>query len=225
MLSKWPMNKENSSHKPVDHLIARYLIRPVSNRIAKFLQHTKITPNQLTALSLFYSIAASIFFAFGEYLYLVLGVILFQIGFFIFDNVDGDLARLRGQKSEFGAWFDDIDDRLREVFTFLGLTIGLYRLNGDFTIWIVGLAAIINIVMVNFFRASTYRFSKKLAPEISITPHLYFGWTETIVYLTTLLVLINQVYLLLLIYATFGVLAWLKKMHSIYRAYKTGYIS
>tara|TARA_Y100000310_G_scaffold343159_1_gene449518 strand:- start:33916 stop:34569 length:654 start_codon:yes stop_codon:yes gene_type:complete len=214
----------NSAHKPVDHLIARYIIRPVSNRIAKLLVHTKLKPFHVTAFSLFYSTAAAVFFAFGEYLYLVLGVILLQIGF-LFDNVDGDLARLRGKYSEFGTWFDDIDDRLREVFTFLGLAIGLYRLNGNIVIILIGFIAAVNIIMVNFLRASTYKFSKKLSPEISINPNLYFGWTETIVYLTTLLVLINQVYLLLLIYAVFGVLAWLKKMHSIYRAYKTGYIT
>ncbi|MBI2667376.1 CDP-alcohol phosphatidyltransferase family protein [Candidatus Woesearchaeota archaeon] len=219
------MLKEKSAHKPLDHLIARLFIRPVSSRIAKLLVDTKVTPNHLTTLSLFYSLASAIFFAFGDYIYLIMGIILYQIGFYIFDNVDGDLARLRGQKSEFGAWYDDIDDRIREVLTFVGLTVGLYGLNQDIIILVIGFIAIINILMVNFLRASTYKFSKKLPPEISLRKDLYFGWTETIVYLTTIFVLINQVYWLLVIYATFGTLAWLKKIHSVYKKHKEGYIS
>ena len=87
------------------------------------------------------------------------------------------------QKSVFGAWYDDIDDRIREVSTFLGLTIGLYRVNNDLNTLIIGFIAILNILIVNFLRASTYRFSKKISPELQLRKDLYFGWTETIVYL------------------------------------------
>lgn len=219
------MSKEDLVRKPVDHLIARLFIRPVSNRIARFLVDTRIKPKHITTFSLIYSLAAAVFFSFGEYIYLIMGVILYQIGFYIFDNVDGDLARLRKTYSEFGTWYDDVDDRIREVSTFLGLSIGLYRLNQDFSILIIGFIAIINILMVNFLRASTYKFSTKMPPEISLRKDLYFGWTETIVYLTTIFVLINQVYWLLMIYATFGTLAWLKKIYSVYKKHRQGYIT
>ncbi len=219
------MPKESPGDKPIDPLIVRYLIRPSSNRIAKFLLNTRVTPNHLTTLSLFFSLVAAIFFSFGEYIFLVMGVILFQIGYFIFDNVDGSLARLRGHSSEFGAWYDDIDDRIREVATFLGLTIGLYRMNGEFNVIIIGMVATINILMVNYLRATTYKFSKKLMPEIMLKENLYLGWTETIVLLTTIFVVINQVYWLLLFYAVVGTLAWLIKMYSIYNKHKKGYIN
>tara|TARA_Y100000310_G_scaffold239808_1_gene243538 strand:- start:728 stop:1384 length:657 start_codon:yes stop_codon:yes gene_type:complete len=218
------MSKKTSSHKHVDHLIARLFLRPISNRIAKLLVNTKLKPKHVTTFSLIYSLFAALLFAFGEYPYLIMGAILYQIGF-IFDNVDGDLARLRGVHSEFGTWWDDVDDRIREVATFLGLAIGLYRINGDISTIIIGFIAITNILMVNFLRASTYSFSKKLAPEIRLRKDLYFGWTETIVYLTIIFVVINQVYWLLMIYATLGTLAWIKKIHSVYNKHREGDIS
>ena len=84
----------------------------VTDRIARpfvfRLSNTKVTPNELTIASLFFSLLSAALFAFGH---LIAGAIVFHIGF-LFDCLDGKLARWTGRTSEFGGWLDVIADRL-----------------------------------------------------------------------------------------------------------------
>jgi len=70
---------------------------------------TNLTPNQVTLLSLIFAIISGVFFYFH---FNILGAIFFQISY-IFDIVDGALARVTRQTSKFGEFFDVFTDWLK----------------------------------------------------------------------------------------------------------------
>jgi len=74
-----------------------------------FANNTKITPNQVTLLSLFFAIISGLFFYFHMN---ILGALFFQISY-IFDIVDGSLARVKNLTSSFGHFLDISTDWLK----------------------------------------------------------------------------------------------------------------
>ena len=79
--------------------VAKYITYYVAN-------YTKLTPNQITLISLIIAIFSG--FAF-YHSYFIIGAILFQLSY-IFDIVDGALARVTNQNSKYGAFLDVFTD-------------------------------------------------------------------------------------------------------------------
>lgn len=107
---------------PKDGLISRILNRRVSLRITKFLAQTSITPNQVTFLSFLISAASAVFFAMVHPLY---GGLLAQLSS-ILDGVDGEIARLKFLKSNYGGLFDAVLDRYADFLIVLGMAYAWY---------------------------------------------------------------------------------------------------
>jgi len=110
--------------KTTDGPVSRYINRPISLTITRYLINTNLTPNQLSFLSFLVALLASAFFALKGYACLMIGAVLAQFSS-ILDGCDGEVARLKYQSSEFGAWFDAVLDRYADAFVLLGLTIHL----------------------------------------------------------------------------------------------------
>jgi CDP-diacylglycerol--glycerol-3-phosphate 3-phosphatidyltransferase len=68
------------------------------------------------------------------------------------DALDGTMARLRGEPSEFGAFVDSVTDRYSELVIFGGLLI-YYVLAGDWVMALVTYFAASGSVMVSYIRA------------------------------------------------------------------------
>ena len=85
------------------HKFARQLVQP--------LVDTPVTPNHLTTGRLLSGLAAAACFAFGETLWNMLGALAFIISM-VLDRADGELARLSGKSSRFGAIYDLITDAI-----------------------------------------------------------------------------------------------------------------
>ena len=140
--------------KPSDGPISRYLNRPVSTRISKYLVKTNITPNHISFFSFVLCCIGAFFFFLGEYHYLLLGAILAQVSSIV-DGCDGEIARLKFQETEFGAWFDAVLDRYADAFLLFGLTYYVYFPSGDILYLFVGFLAIIGTFM-NSYTADKY---------------------------------------------------------------------
>lgn len=123
----------NSLRKPVDGLISRYLNRPISLFISKYLVKTKITPNTITYFVFLLSLLSGILMGMSEF---ILGAILMQVSS-ILDGCDGEVARLKFQSSKFGAWLDSILDDFSNAIFVLGTGIGLYRITDSSLILIL----------------------------------------------------------------------------------------
>ncbi len=109
------MKKWITISPPWDQRIARRLVRPLAS--------TAITPNQVTTASLLFGVAGAILLGFGETA-AYWGAFLYMLAQFV-DHMDGELARLTGQTSEFGHKYDHIAGGIFETALFCGFGIGL----------------------------------------------------------------------------------------------------
>ena len=85
--------------------------------IARWLADRGVTPDAISAAGVFLSLVAALLFARGAFLGAAL--ILALTG--LCDMLDGDVARLRGMTTRFGAFLDSTLDRVGEGALFCGL--------------------------------------------------------------------------------------------------------
>lgn len=99
--------------------ILRARFKGVLEPIAGFLNRLGIVPNTATLLGLFGTMVGSFFLAMGN---ITVGGLIILVAAPI-DALDGTMARLRGESSEFGAFVDSVTDRYSELFIFGGLLV------------------------------------------------------------------------------------------------------
>jgi len=140
--------------KLTDGPVSRFLNRPISTKISKLLVKTKLKPNTISFFSFILCLISAFSFSFGSYLYIVIGGLLAQFSSII-DGCDGEVARLKFQGTEYGAWFDAVLDRYADAMIILGITYGIWKLYNNAGIWIVGIVALIGSFM-NSYTAIKY---------------------------------------------------------------------
>ncbi|MFF3613252.1 CDP-alcohol phosphatidyltransferase family protein [Streptomyces sp. NPDC002580] len=133
------------------------LVDPVATPLVRQVaMRTKVTPNQITVGAFLLGLVSAACFALGEWRWLVAGAVLYHVSF-IFDCMDGKLARLTGQGSVFGAWLDFVFDRIRVAACAVALMAGQYHRTGEtLYIWlalaIVGLDSLRYINSLEIFK-------------------------------------------------------------------------
>ncbi len=135
--------------KPNDGPVARYLNRPLSVRMSRYLVQRNITPNQISLFSFLCSVLAAGLFMLGGYIALLLGGVLAQFASII-DGCDGEVARLKYQSSDVGGWFDAVLDRYADAFLLFGLTWHLLAVEANGWILLAGFMAIIGSFMLSY---------------------------------------------------------------------------
>ncbi|MEV4353193.1 CDP-alcohol phosphatidyltransferase family protein [Nonomuraea sp. NPDC049625] len=122
-----------------------YFVDPVACRVAlPIANHTQLTPNGLTVLSLVLGAVSATCFALNHH---VAGAVVFYLSFMI-DCVDGKIARLKGTGTPFGLWLDYVGDRVRVVLCAGGLAYGQYTLTSDVRYVVLGAA----VAVLDLFR-------------------------------------------------------------------------
>lgn len=107
------------------------LVDPVATPLVRWTaMHTRVTPNQITWGAFIVGLGSAACFTQGDWRWLLLGALLYHVSF-IFDCMDGKLARLTGTGSVFGAWLDFVFDRIRVVVCAAALMGGQYARTGD----------------------------------------------------------------------------------------------
>jgi 1L-myo-inositol 1-phosphate cytidylyltransferase / CDP-L-myo-inositol myo-inositolphosphotransferase len=127
-------------------IIDKYIIRKISGLISGLLIRTPVTPNLVTAISLILGIISGILFSFGEHSYTITASIVYFLST-IFDQCDGEVARLKHMSSEFGRVFDIIVDSVVNAVIVIGITIAVYKTNGSVLTIFTGLLAMTGISM------------------------------------------------------------------------------
>jgi phosphatidylglycerophosphate synthase len=92
-----------------------------------------MTPNAVSVVALVLGAATGAVFVLGTRGALLAGGILFYLAFVV-DCVDGKLARMLDVHSERGAALDHIGDTMRRTSASIGLTVWLWRTEGDATV-------------------------------------------------------------------------------------------
>src|SRR2546421_8530604 len=124
MCSVKPQNDLSHKGQAVEEWADLHFFRPIGIRIARALQPTGISADQVTLWSLVIGLVAGHLFAYQDRWTNVIGFVLFIVSD-IFDSADGQLARLRGSSTRFGRVLDGINDNLRFVNLYFHL---MYRL-------------------------------------------------------------------------------------------------
>jgi CDP-diacylglycerol---glycerol-3-phosphate 3-phosphatidyltransferase len=118
------------------------------NPIAGFFNRLGIRPNTVTIIGLLGTIGCAVLIAFGQMTWA--GILLLIMG--PVDAMDGALARLRNEASNWGAFVDAVTDRYSELFLFLGFLI-YYMLHPNAAGVILTYLAAAGSVLVSYVKA------------------------------------------------------------------------
>ena len=126
----------------------RVRFRGILDPIGAFLNRIGLMPNTMTILGLVGNTIGAVFLSQGKMTYG--GLIILAMG--PVDALDGTMARLRGEPSEFGAFVDSVTDRYSELVIFGGLLI-YYVQQGNWTAALATYLAASGSVLVSYIRA------------------------------------------------------------------------
>ena len=126
----------------------RALFKWVVDPIAAFLNSLGLTPNTITIFGLLGNVVAAVFIAKGQ---IVLGGAIVLVMWPV-DALDGAMARLRGEPSDFGAFVDSVTDRYSELFIFGGL-LYYFVLQGEILASMLVFLSASGSVLVSYTRA------------------------------------------------------------------------
>ncbi|WP_157995903.1 CDP-alcohol phosphatidyltransferase family protein [Thermomonospora amylolytica] len=133
--------------KSNDGFFTTFAVSTYSRYIARLAARIGATPNMVTSLSMSIAVGAAIAFASGTRAGMIVGAVLYYFSF-VFDCVDGQLARYARKFSTFGAWLDATFDRAKEYTVFAGLAVGATAAAADSSVhagdvWVLAVAAMV----------------------------------------------------------------------------------
>lgn len=110
---------------------AMLFVLPFARRLSLFIiNRTNITPNAITLGAFIFVPLAALGYGHGSYYGLIFGALFFEINY-LFDCVDGTVARVKKLGSSLGAYLDPMLDRWRIVILTLAMAYGQYKASGD----------------------------------------------------------------------------------------------
>ena len=147
--------------------------------IGGFLNGLGITPNTLTISGLVGNLIGAYFVAVGSFL--IGGLILLSMG--AIDALDGTMARLRGEPSDFGAFVDSVTDRYSELVIYAGLLFYAVQ-DLNLTLAMLVFAATAGSILVSYIRARAQSLGyeakggmlTRFERFIILVPSLLFGY-------------------------------------------------
>jgi CDP-diacylglycerol--glycerol-3-phosphate 3-phosphatidyltransferase len=116
--------------------------------IATFFMRLGLRPNTVTLIGLAGTIGVAVLIVFGHMTWA--GILLLIMG--PVDAMDGALARMRNEASDWGAFVDAVTDRYSELFLFLGFLL-YYMLQANATGVILAYLAAAGSVLVSYVKA------------------------------------------------------------------------
>jgi CDP-diacylglycerol---glycerol-3-phosphate 3-phosphatidyltransferase len=161
------------------------------NPIAGFFNKLGIRPNTVTLFGLAGTMGVAVLIALGHMTWA--GILLLIMG--PVDAMDGALARLRNEVSDWGAFVDSVTDRYSELFIFLGFSI-YYLFQANPTGVLLAYLAAAGSVLVSYVKARAD--ASKLDANVGLLTRV-----ERYVVLIPLLVF-NQPLIALIIIAIFA---------------------
>jgi phosphatidylglycerophosphate synthase len=146
--------------KPKDILWNRFVARPLAAVLLVPLAKSRITPNQITFLSLLTFVGAMAMLALQRgHLGLVAAILVLELSY-VLDCTDGQLARLKHKASPVGAHLDFLMDELKAFLLVAATGIRLWQADSH-EFWLVeallGLAVVASAIsMTTFIRRPEY---------------------------------------------------------------------
>lgn len=126
----------------------RVIFKNILDPIGAFLNQLGLTPNAITLLGLAGTTIGAYFISQGK---MTTGAFVLLASVLV-DTLDGTMARLRGEPSDFGAFVDSVSDRYAELITFGGLLYYFLSLE-NYPGVIATFAAAAGSVLVSYVKA------------------------------------------------------------------------
>jgi CDP-diacylglycerol--glycerol-3-phosphate 3-phosphatidyltransferase len=145
------MEKTATNPAPSKKTFSDYLrlwFKWVLDPLGRFFLELGFTPNMVTALGLIGNTVGAFYLARGEFL---IGGIFIAVMTPV-DALDGTMARLRGEASDWGAYVDSVSDRYSELIIYGGLLYHFLTLGKPFE-GILTFGAAAGSVLVSYVRA------------------------------------------------------------------------
>ena len=105
--------------------------------VVKFLYPLSITPTQITILSLIAGLVSVCCYMIDSSVGLMWGALFLYLKIFL-DNVDGNLARVKGKVSRLGRFLDSLIDFIVSFLVYLVLTLRLVSETSNSLYWFLG---------------------------------------------------------------------------------------
>jgi len=135
------------SQKNID--LSLETLRPIADFIARLLNKTFITPNQITIFN-FVVFVPLILYSLLRGTYVGgLFALFFIFCHVIFDLIDGSLARVKSLESEFGQWLDSSLDKIFQYLLLSTIIIKIVQNTGDMKWMVIGLTMLVGQGMVD----------------------------------------------------------------------------
>jgi len=112
--------------KPQDGFVSRFLNRPISRRITRFLLKLPVHPDAWTLSIFILPLLCCFFLLRGDYGSIVIGAALFQL-YSILDGCDGEIARAKNLESKRGEFLDHFCDFAGSLLFVIALGFGIHR--------------------------------------------------------------------------------------------------
>jgi len=151
-----------------DGFVSRVLNRRLSRPAARVLARTPVQPNAVTVAVLLFSLAAAATTAAGWHVAGGIGIQLASIA----DGIDGELARLKGAATRFGAAFDAITDRYADAAFIVAMAVFAWRFEGLPHPELPGMLALAGALTVSYSRA---RIEASLGEAVPANLDAVFG--------------------------------------------------
>jgi CDP-diacylglycerol--glycerol-3-phosphate 3-phosphatidyltransferase len=126
----------------------RAAFKGILDPIGGFLNRVGFTPNSVTLLGVAGNIVAAFFVMRGQ---IMIGGIIMLIAWPI-DALDGTMARLRGEASDWGAFVDSVSDRYSELII-LGALLYHFAMTNQHIPEVVTFAAAAGSILVSYVKA------------------------------------------------------------------------
>ncbi len=147
---------DKNSPRPTFTDTMRVRFKGILDPIGTFFNRLGLTPNTMTVLGLAGNTIGAYFLARGDML--AGGLVVLAMG--PVDALDGTMARLRGEPSDFGAFVDSVTDRYSELVILGGLLL-YYAMQGNFTGVVAAYLAAAGSVLVSYTRARAQSLGKE----------------------------------------------------------------
>ncbi len=122
-------------------------VDPIAVPLAQRIAYRRLmTADQATMVSVLLAVPIGVAYASGSRAGLIGGAVLFYLAF-LFDCVDGKVARALGSASHRGEMLDELVDAVRRVSASVGLAVYLWRSEADGSFWL----AVAYVVIAFFF--------------------------------------------------------------------------
>ncbi|UFJ42509.1 CDP-alcohol phosphatidyltransferase family protein [Brevibacillus humidisoli] len=157
-----------------------YVTRRLSIYVSWWLaQRTAVSPNSLTVAGILSGLTAAAFFMAGSATSVLLGCFFYQLAY-LFDCLDGEVARFKGKTSSGGLWLD-IGLNYALYISFFGIVYGLFHDAAGAYLLYVSLFAIFAEIMAS--DGSMLAFPQSNVTAQSVSSRKKSKWLDGVIFL------------------------------------------